>query len=55
MEFDRRSAEMLFLTEREEKHSIAIAPDESLWIKTFTDPRLCAAIVNRRTLTQAAS
>jgi DNA replication protein DnaC len=39
------------LTEREEKNSIAIASNESLsgWTKTFTDPRLCAAIVDRLT------
>jgi len=53
MELDRRGAEMLFqvLTEREERHSIAIASNEpfSGWTKTFTDPRLCAAIVDRLT------
>ncbi len=53
MELDRRGAEMLFqvLTEREEKNSIAIASNESFsrWTKTFTDPRLCAAIVDRLT------
>ena len=47
---DRRGAELLFqvLTEREEKISIAIASNESFsgWTKTFTDPRLCAAIVD---------
>jgi DNA replication protein DnaC len=41
---------MLFqvLTEREEENSIAIASNESFsgWTKTFTDPRLCAAIVD---------
>jgi DNA replication protein DnaC len=39
------------LTEREEKNSIAIASNESFsgWTKTFTDPRLCAAIVDRLT------
>jgi DNA replication protein DnaC len=39
------------LTEREEKASVAIASNEvfSGWTKTFTDPRLCAAIVNRLT------
>jgi len=50
MELDRRGAELLFqvLTEREEKISIAIASNESFsgWTKTFTDPRLCAAIVD---------
>ncbi|MEW1773430.1 ATP-binding protein [Streptomyces sp. NPDC086777] len=53
LELDRRGAEMLFqvLTEREEKNSVAIASNESLggWTKTFTDPRLCAAIVDRLT------
>jgi len=53
MELDRRGAEMLFqvLTEREEKNGIAIASNESFsgWTKTFTDPRLCAAIVDRLT------
>ncbi len=53
MELDRRGAEMLFqvLTEREEKNSVAIASNESFsgWTKTFTDPRLCAAIVDRLT------
>src|SRR5206468_3420990 len=49
MELDRRGAELLFqvLTKREEKASVAIASNESFsgWTKTFTDPRLCAAIV----------
>jgi hypothetical protein len=49
---NRRSAELLFqvLTEREE-NSVAIASNESFggWTKTFTDPRLCAAIVDRLT------
>jgi len=53
MELDRRGAELLFqvLTEREEKNSVAIASDESFsgWTRTFTDPRLCAAIVDRLT------
>jgi DNA replication protein DnaC len=53
MELDRRGAELLFqvLTEREERNSIAIASNESFsgWTKTFTDPRLCAAIVDRLT------
>lgn len=53
MELDRRGAELLFqvLTEREEKNSVAIASRESFsgWAKTFTDPRLCAAIVDRLT------
>jgi DNA replication protein DnaC len=53
MQLDRRGAELLFqfLTEREEKASVAIASNESFsgWAKTFTDPRLCAAIVDRLT------
>ncbi len=53
MALDHRGAELLFqvLTEREEKNSIAIASNESFsgWTKTFTDPRLCAAIVDRLT------
>ncbi len=41
----------LDLTEREERSAIAIASNEpfSGWTKTFTDPRLCAAIVDRLT------
>ena len=53
MELDRRGAELLFqvLTEREERSAVAIASNEpfSGWTKTFTDPRLCAAIVDRLT------
>jgi DNA replication protein DnaC len=53
MELDRHGAELPFqvLTEREEKASVAIASNESFggWTKTFTDPRLCAAIVDRLT------
>ena len=53
MELDRRGAELLFqvLTEREETNSVAIASNASFsgWTKTFTDPRLCAAIVDRLT------
>ena len=53
MELDRRGAELLFqvLTEHEEKNSVAIASNESFsgWTKTFTDPRLCATIVDRLT------
>ena len=53
MELDKRGAELLFqvLTEREEKNSVAIASNESFsgWTKTFADPRLCAAIVDRLT------
>ncbi|MEU7148796.1 IS21-like element helper ATPase IstB [Streptomyces sp. NPDC045456] len=57
MELDRRGAELLFqvLTEREEKNSVAIASNESFsgWTKTFTDPRICAAIVDRLTFNGA--
>jgi DNA replication protein DnaC len=57
MELDRRGAELLFqvLTEREEKNSVAIASNESFsgWTKTFTDSRLCAAIVDRLTFNGA--
>ena len=53
MQLDRRGAELLFqvLTEREEKNSIAIASNQAFsgWTNTFTDPRLCAAIVDRLT------
>lgn len=49
----RQMEALLFqvLTEREENNSIAIASNESFsgWTKTFTDPRLCAAIVDRLT------
>lgn len=39
------------MTEREEKNSVAIASNETFsgWTKTFTGPRLCAAIVDRLT------
>ena len=53
MSLDTRGAELLFqvLTEREEKASVAIATNQpfSEWTRTFTDPRLCAAIVDRLT------
>lgn len=53
LQLDRRGAELLFqvLTEREEKAAVAIASNEpfSSWSKTFADPRLCAAIVDRLT------
>jgi len=53
LSLDRRGAELLFqvLTEREERASVAIATNEpfSSWPSTFTDPRLCAAIVDRLT------
>ncbi|WP_337825629.1 ATP-binding protein [Pseudonocardia sp. UM4_GMWB1] len=48
MELDRLGAELLFqvLTEGEETNAIAIASNQPLsgWTRTFTDPRLCAAI-----------
>jgi DNA replication protein DnaC len=57
MELDKRGADLLFqvLTEREETASVAIASNESFggWTKTFTDPRLCAAIVDRLTFNGA--
>ena len=53
LELDRRGGELLFqvFTEREEKASIAIASNAAFseWARTFTDPRLCAAIVDRLT------
>ena len=53
LELDRRGAELLFqvFTEREERASIAIASNAAFseWVCTFTDPRLCAAIVDRLT------
>ena len=47
----RRRTALPVLTEREERSAIAIASNEpfSGWTKTFTDPRLCAAIVDRLT------
>jgi hypothetical protein len=51
MQLDRGGAELLFqvLAEQEERSSIAIASNEpfSPAGQTFTDPRLCAAIVDR--------
>ncbi len=50
---DQHSAELLFqiLTEREERASVAIATNApfSEWSKTFTEPRLAAAVVDRIT------
>ena len=50
---DQKSAELLFqiLTEREERASVAIATNApfSEWTKTFTDPRLAAAVIDRIT------
>ncbi|MGH9285323.1 MAG: IS21-like element helper ATPase IstB [Acidimicrobiales bacterium] len=53
LELDRRGAELLFqvITEREERASIAVASNApfSEWSRTFTDPRLAAAVVDRLT------
>ncbi len=53
MTLDKKGAKLLFrvLTERVETNSIAIASNASFseWTNTFTDPRLCAAIVDRFT------
>jgi DNA replication protein DnaC len=53
IELDRRGAELLFqvFTEREEKNSVAVASNAAFseWAQAFTDPRLCAAIVDRLT------
>jgi len=53
LELDRRGAELLFqvFTEREERASVATASNApfSEWVRTFTDPRLAAAIVDRLT------
>lgn len=50
---DERGAELLFqvITEREERASIAVATNSpfSEWNRTFTDPRLCAAVIDRLT------
>lgn len=53
LHLDPRGAELLFqvLTEREERASIAVATNApfSEWANTFTDARLCAAIIDRLT------
>lgn len=53
LQLDRRGAELLFqvMTEREERAALAIASNEpfSNWGNTFTDPRLCSAIIDRIT------
>ncbi len=53
LQLDRRGAELLFqvFTEREERASVAIAANApfSEWVRTFTDPRLAAAIIDRLT------
>ncbi|MFC9083248.1 IS21-like element helper ATPase IstB [Streptomyces sp. NPDC057062] len=53
LDLDKAGAKLLFqvFTEREERRAIAIASNApfSEWRQTFTDPRLCAAIVDRVT------
>lgn len=53
LELDRHGAELLFqvLTQREERGAVAIASNDAFsgWTKSFTDRRLCAAMVDRLT------
>ncbi|MEU5927857.1 IS21-like element helper ATPase IstB [Streptomyces antimycoticus] len=53
LDLDKTGAKLLFqvFTEREERRAIAIASKApfSEWKQTFTDPRLCSAIVDRVT------
>lgn len=53
LELDPAGAKLLFqiFTEREERRAVAIASNApfSEWQRTFTDPRLCAAVVDRLT------
>nr|WP_308427487.1 ATP-binding protein [Streptomyces atratus] len=53
LDLDKAGAKLLFqiFTEREERRAIAIASNASFseWKQTFTDPRLCTAIVDRVT------
>jgi DNA replication protein DnaC len=53
LDLEKAGAKLLFqvFTEREERRAIAIASNApfSEWKQTFTDPRLCAAIVDRVT------
>lgn len=53
LNLDKTGAKLLFqiFTEREERRSIAVASNApfSEWSKTFTDERLCGAIVDRLT------
>jgi len=53
LELDPASAKLLFqiFTEREERRAIAVASNApfSEWPRTFTDPRLCSAIIDRIT------
>ncbi|WTY53919.1 IS21-like element helper ATPase IstB [Micromonospora sp. NBC_01412] len=53
LDLDKAGAKLLFqiFTDREERRAIAVASNApfSEWRKTFTDPRLCTAIVDRLT------
>jgi DNA replication protein DnaC len=53
-ELHKHGPELLFqiLAEPEEKSSVAIASNEAFggWTKTFTDPWLCTAVIDRLTL-----
>jgi DNA replication protein DnaC len=53
LELDKAGAKLLFqiFTDREERRAMAVASNApfSEWKHTFTDPRLCAAIVDRLT------
>ncbi|MEU3985164.1 ATP-binding protein [Streptomyces sp. NPDC026672] len=53
LDLDKTGAKLLFqvFTERKERRAIAVASNApfSEWKQTFTDPRLCSAIVDRVT------
>lgn len=53
LELDKAGTKLLFqvFTDREERRAMAVASNApfSEWKRTFTDPRLCAAIVDRVT------
>jgi len=53
LELDKTGAKLLFqiFTDREERRAMAVASNApfSEWKRTFTDPRLCSAIVDRLT------
>ncbi|GLW75352.1 hypothetical protein Kpho02_76490 [Kitasatospora phosalacinea] len=53
LNLDKKGAKLLFqiFTEREERKATAVASNAPFgeWDKTFTDPRLCAAIADRLT------
>jgi DNA replication protein DnaC len=53
LDLDKLGSKLLFqiFTDREERRSIAVASNApfSEWKKTFTDPRLCTAVVDRLT------